>query len=93
MDLVLMIYRTGSDSPNCIKEITFRKIFQLYTRISSKVVGMLVRARRHGLVTFKGEMLYQGQDDKVIIKLVKLPQEVIDIINEYSHSWPENNRK
>lgn len=53
--------------------ITFGQIFRAYERINDKVVGLLVRARRHGLVDFPGEMLYQRQDDHVIIKLLKIP--------------------
>ena len=33
--------------------------FQLYNAISDKVVGTLLRARKHGYVYFEGEMLYQ----------------------------------
>lgn len=49
-------------------------VLQVYTVISNKVVGMLIRARRHGLVHFTGEMLYQGQDDDKIIMLLELPK-------------------
>uniref|UniRef100_A0A4W5R088 Actin binding Rho activating protein b n=1 Tax=Hucho hucho TaxID=62062 RepID=A0A4W5R088_9TELE len=34
------------------------------------VVGILLRARRHGKVVFEGEMLWQGPDDGVIITLL-----------------------
>uniref|UniRef100_A0A0K0D8W6 Costars domain-containing protein n=1 Tax=Angiostrongylus cantonensis TaxID=6313 RepID=A0A0K0D8W6_ANGCA len=34
------------------------------------LVGMLIRARKYGLVDFDGEMLYQRQDDEKIIKLL-----------------------
>jgi hypothetical protein len=54
-------------------EVTFGKLFRAYERINDKVVGLLVRARRHGLLDFPGEMLYQRQDDDVIIKLFKVP--------------------
>lgn len=36
-----------------------------------QVVGMLLRARKHGIVAFDGEMLYQRQDEKVPITLLK----------------------
>lgn len=32
---------------------------------------MLLRARKHGLVTFEGETLFQRQDDHVVITLLK----------------------
>lgn len=53
--------------------IKFGKLFNAYTRISDKVVGMLVRARRHGFVKFEGEMLYQRQDEDVLITCVHVP--------------------
>uniref|UniRef100_A0A3P8VPN1 Actin-binding Rho-activating protein n=1 Tax=Cynoglossus semilaevis TaxID=244447 RepID=A0A3P8VPN1_CYNSE len=50
--------------------ITFGELFDRYVRISDKVVGILMRARKHGKVEFEGEMLWQGQDDGVIITLL-----------------------
>ena len=41
---------------------------------------MLLRARKYGLVDFKGEMLYQGQDDNAIIKLLKPIDEIRRIV-------------
>lgn len=54
-------------------EVPFGVLFRAYERINDKLVGLLVRARRHGLVDFPGEMLYQRQDDHVLIKLLKVP--------------------
>ncbi|KAL0962475.1 hypothetical protein UPYG_G00340530 [Umbra pygmaea] len=50
--------------------VTFKELFDRYVRISDKVVGILLRARKHGKVAFEGEMLWQGQDDGVIITLL-----------------------
>ncbi|TNM93015.1 hypothetical protein fugu_018417 [Takifugu bimaculatus] len=50
--------------------VTFGQLFDRYVRISDKVVGILMRARKHGKVAFEGEMLWQGQDDGVIITLL-----------------------
>ncbi|XP_006113072.2 actin-binding Rho-activating protein [Pelodiscus sinensis] len=52
-------------------QVTFGELFDRYVRISDKVVGILMRARKHGLVDFEGEMLWQGRDDHVIITLLK----------------------
>ncbi|XP_042695823.1 actin-binding Rho-activating protein [Centrocercus urophasianus] len=52
-------------------QVTFGELFERYVRISDKVVGILMRARKHGLVDFEGEMLWQGRDDNVIITLLK----------------------
>lgn len=50
--------------------ITFGELFDRYVRISDKVVGILMRARKHGKVAFEGEMLWQRQDDGVVITLL-----------------------
>ncbi|XP_062424246.1 actin-binding Rho-activating protein [Rhea pennata] len=52
-------------------QVTFGELFERYVRISDKVVGILMRARKHGLVDFEGEMLWQGRDDHVVITLLK----------------------
>ncbi|XP_029928121.1 actin-binding Rho-activating protein isoform X2 [Myripristis murdjan] len=51
--------------------VEFGKLFEHYVTISNKVVGILLRARKQGLVQFEGEMLWQGQDDHVIITLLQ----------------------
>jgi len=51
--------------------ILFGKLFQFYQRFSEKVVGVLIRARKQGLIDFEGEMLYQRQDEMVPITLVQ----------------------
>ncbi|XP_063306357.1 actin-binding Rho-activating protein [Pelobates fuscus] len=50
--------------------VTFGELFDRYVRISDKVVGILLRARKHNMVDFQGEMLWQGRDDDVIITLL-----------------------
>uniref|UniRef100_A0AC35UC75 Costars domain-containing protein n=1 Tax=Rhabditophanes sp. KR3021 TaxID=114890 RepID=A0AC35UC75_9BILA len=51
-------------------EIKFGQLFHIYQFISDKVVGMLLRARKHKMVSFETEMLYQGRDDHQIISLL-----------------------
>uniref|UniRef100_A0A8C7F2P0 Si:dkey-29b11.3 n=1 Tax=Oncorhynchus kisutch TaxID=8019 RepID=A0A8C7F2P0_ONCKI len=51
--------------------VEFGKLFEHYVNISNKVVGILLRARKQGLVSFEGEMLWQGQDDRVLITLLQ----------------------
>ncbi|CAL4120239.1 unnamed protein product, partial [Meganyctiphanes norvegica] len=55
-------------SPDGRGAITFGRLFNIYIAISDKVVGTLLRARKHGYVTFEGEMLYQRRDEDKIIK-------------------------
>ena len=46
-------------------------LFKIYNRINDKVVGLLIRARKKDLLSFEGEMLYQGRDDLTWIVLTK----------------------
>ncbi|MCJ8729284.1 hypothetical protein PDJAM_G00104370 [Pangasius djambal] len=50
--------------------VTFGRLFDHYVKISDKVVGILLRCRKHRMVNFEGEMLWQGQDDDVQIRLL-----------------------
>ncbi|CAN7996168.1 unnamed protein product [Ixodes hexagonus] len=65
------LHEFGTAQDDGTVAITFGELFQLYQSISNKVVGMLLRARKHGLVDFKGEMLFQRRDDDVVITLIK----------------------
>jgi fused signal recognition particle receptor len=47
----------------------FGKLFVAYETISDTLVGMLQRSKKFGLVEFEGEMLFQGQSDKVMVTL------------------------
>ena len=66
--------------------ITFGRLFQIYTVISNKVVGVLLRARKYGFVTFEGETLFQGRDDNVVITLLFPTSKVKEIAKENSAS-------
>ena len=70
--LLQIIRNYGSINPvNSLYCIKFGLIFELYTRISNKVVGILLRARKYALVEFEGEMLFQRAHDDVDIYLTK----------------------
>ncbi|CAL8337848.1 unnamed protein product [Merluccius merluccius] len=47
--------------------VTFGRLFDRYVKISDKVVGILLRCRKHKMLDFEGEMLWKGQDDGVVI--------------------------
>ncbi|CAN9512193.1 unnamed protein product [Ophioblennius macclurei] len=49
--------------------ISFGRLFDRYVKISDKVVGILLRCRKHKMLDFEGEMLWKGQDDDVVITL------------------------
>ncbi|KAM3596678.1 uncharacterized protein V6R79_018876 [Siganus canaliculatus] len=71
IDDMCYVIRTMADpDPDGKTRVTFGQLFDRYVRISDKVVGILMRARKHGKVAFEGEMLWQGQDDGVIITLL-----------------------
>ncbi|XP_072226863.1 actin binding Rho activating protein b [Leuresthes tenuis] len=71
IDDMCYVIRTMADpDPDGKTRVTFGELFDRYVRISDKVVGILMRARKHGKVAFEGEMLWQGQDDEVIITLL-----------------------
>jgi len=70
------ICELGTPLPDGSVGVSFGLLFEAYTKISSKVVGILLRARRQKLVAFEGEMLYQRRDDDVIIRLLQMPDEL-----------------
>ncbi|KAK1805152.1 hypothetical protein P4O66_019505 [Electrophorus voltai] len=71
IDHMCYIIQTMADpDPDGCTRVTFGQLFDRYVRISDKVVGILMRARKHGKVSFKGEMLWQGRDDDVIVTLL-----------------------
>lgn len=61
----------GSGKNGKVITVEFGKLFDHYVTISNKLVGILLRARKQRLVDFKGEMLWQGQDDHVVITLLQ----------------------
>ena len=71
----------GDEQPDGTVAVTFGRLFERYTRISNKVVGMLLRARKQNLVDFEGEMLFQRRDDNVVITL--LPEDIQNDSDEY----------
>ncbi|XP_072303295.1 actin binding Rho activating protein b [Eucyclogobius newberryi] len=71
IDDMCLIIRTMADAdPDGRTRVTFGELFDRYVRISDKVVGILLRARKHGKLAFEGEMLWQGRDDGVVITLL-----------------------
>ena len=81
--LCRIILQMGEEQPDGTVSVTFGRLFERYTRISNKVVGMLLRARKQNLVHFEGEMLFQRRDDDVIITLLHMPEEVENDSDEY----------
>jgi len=71
-----VINKYGKEQPDGTVTITFGLLFDLYSTYSESLVGMLLRGRKHGLLNFVGEMLYQRQDEKVVITMLKPLKEI-----------------
>lgn len=63
-----------------IKMIYFGELFNIYTHINDKLVGLLLRARKHDLIQFEGECLFQRRDDHVPVYLTKPIAQIRDIL-------------
>lgn len=73
LELCEIIHQNGTpckDEPD-IMGISFGDLFNIYTHVSDKCVGLLLRARKQKLVDFEGECLFQRRDDHVPIFLLK----------------------
>ncbi|KAL3111624.1 hypothetical protein niasHT_016094 [Heterodera trifolii] len=62
--------------------ISFGALFNIYQFISDKVVGMLLRARKHGMVDFEGEMLFQRRDEAKLITLLISHEQIQQALSE-----------
>ncbi|OWR41117.1 hypothetical protein KGM_204828 [Danaus plexippus plexippus] len=51
--------------------LIYNILFQIYTVISDKLVGILLRTRKHQLTFFEGEVLFQKRDDDVPVFLMQ----------------------
>ncbi|KRX85209.1 Actin-binding Rho-activating protein [Trichinella nativa] len=76
IQLCELISEFGTRNDDGTTTITFGKLFEIYVYVSDKVVGMLLRARRHKIVDFQGEMLYQRRDEDVPITLLRTIDQV-----------------
>ncbi|KAK9721452.1 Costars [Popillia japonica] len=56
--------------------ICFGELFSMYNTISNKLVGILLRTRKHQIIDFEGECLFQRRDDAVPIVLLKPIEEI-----------------
>jgi len=82
VELCNNIQHLGTDRGDGTYVIHFGKLFAFYSRLSEKLVGVLVRARRQGLIDFEGEMLYQRQDELVPIRLIQMPVKLMERIEQ-----------
>lgn len=62
--------------------VTFGDLFEMYTRINDKLVGLLIAAKKRGFVYFEPEILFQRRDDDVLIALTKPLAEIKSYMKE-----------
>ena len=92
LELCEFIYMNGEEDECCEDQrsmMLFGDLFKLYTRISDKVVGILLRAKKYGLVGFEPEILFQSRDDDEPVILIKPMQEIYDIFNQHKSFAPQ----
>ncbi|KAJ8718401.1 hypothetical protein PYW08_002638 [Mythimna loreyi] len=61
--------------------ISFGELFSIYTVINDKLVGLLIRTRKHQLTYFEGEVLFQKRDDDVPVFLMQPIQDIREYCN------------
>lgn len=69
IQLVGVITDIGKPGADGLPYTDFGTLFVTYEKITDTLVGILQRAKKYGVVTFEGEMLFQGQSDRVVIAL------------------------
>mmetsp|Transcript_6010 Transcript_6010/g.11026 ORF Transcript_6010/g.11026 Transcript_6010/m.11026 type:complete len:693 (-) Transcript_6010:124-2202(-) len=67
--LISVIKKVGTTGSHGRYEVTFGVMFVAYQDISDTLVGILRRAKKYKCVEFEGDMLFQGQSDRVVITL------------------------
>lgn len=69
--LLLQVIKRMDGGGAATPSVRFIDLFTEYTKISDTLVGMLMRAKKRGLVKYKGEMLLQRYHDDVVISLTE----------------------
>ena len=67
--LLHVIVTTGSVNDDGLPCVAFGPLFVTYQDISDTLVGMLMRGKKFKYLEYKGDMLFQGSHDKVMITL------------------------
>ena len=50
--------------------VKFITLFEHYENVSDSLVGIMIRAKKRGLIEYVGEMLLQGKDNDVVITVI-----------------------
>ena len=68
--LVDVIEKIGKPGANGKAVVTFGVLFDAYVDISDTLVGILMRSKKRRILTYKGDMLFQGMHNHVEIQLL-----------------------
>lgn len=68
--LVSVIREIGKPDAQGRPHITFGELFIAYQDISDTLVGIMMRAKKRGLLEYEGDMLFQGLNDGVVITVL-----------------------
>ncbi|XP_023330074.1 uncharacterized protein LOC111702568 [Eurytemora carolleeae] len=82
VDLCRVISSRGKKYKNGTSSILFGDLFNVYQKISNKVVGVLHRARKNRLVHFDGETLWQGENDETNVTLLRNIRDIEEHYNK-----------
>jgi hypothetical protein len=61
----------GVDEVTGAKRITFGSLFRIYENLTDSVMGIAQRARKANMITFEGETLFQGRNERTWITLIQ----------------------
>lgn len=83
--LLVVIEQHGTrDAASGHTTISFGELFDVYASISDTLVGILMRGRKRGVLTFEADMLFQGVHDSVPITSVRAREESCSLGREVS---------
>merc|ERR1711990_940603 len=69
VQLIGVIKDIGQTNQDGMSQVTFGVLFVAYETISDTLVGILQRSKKYNLLSFQGEMLWQGASDQIMITL------------------------
>ncbi len=79
MTNIVALAKRNQSSGKC--EVTFGELFYTYQDISDTLVGIMVRAKKRGLIEYEGQgghMLFQGRHDNVVVTVTELGENSVN---------------
>lgn len=68
--LIEVIRKIGSTNAQGQPFVCFGPLFYTYTDISDTLVGIMMRAKKRKLISYPGDMLFQGVHDDVEVIII-----------------------